>query len=77
MPARRSAEPPLPPGPVRPAARREWLRCGPDMARALGFYRDLPGGQVTYSFPPDGDPGYVAVKIGTSHLGSMRRLGRE
>jgi lactoylglutathione lyase len=41
----------------------------PDMARALGFYRDLLGGQVTYQFPPDGDPGYVAVKIGTSHLG--------
>lgn len=41
----------------------------PDLARALGFYRDLLGGTVTYQFPPDGDPGYVAVEIGASHLG--------
>ena len=40
-----------------------------DMARALGFYRDLLGGTVTYQFPPDGDPGYVGVQIGGSHLG--------
>lgn len=41
----------------------------PDLARALGFYRDLLGGMVTYQFPPDGDPDYVAVEIGASPLG--------
>ncbi len=41
----------------------------PDMSRALGFYRDLVGGTVTYQFPPEGDPGYVAIDIGRSHLG--------
>jgi lactoylglutathione lyase len=39
------------------------------MAKALGFYRDLLGGQVTYQFPADGEPGYVSVMIGGSHLG--------
>ena len=40
-----------------------------DMPRALGFYRDLLGGKITYQFPPEGDPGYVALDIGPSHLG--------
>lgn len=40
-----------------------------DLARALGFYRDLLGGKVSYQFPPDGEPGYVALELGTSHLG--------
>jgi lactoylglutathione lyase len=41
----------------------------PDIQRALGFYRDLLGGTVTYQFPPEGDPGYVAIDLGKSHLG--------
>jgi lactoylglutathione lyase len=41
----------------------------PDLARSLGFYRDLLGGEVTYQFPPDGEPGYVGLQIGRSHLG--------
>ena len=42
----------------------------PDLERALGFYRDLLGGTVTYEFPgPDGKPGYVGLDLGTSHLG--------
>jgi lactoylglutathione lyase len=41
----------------------------PDLSRALGFYRDLLGGTVTYRFPPEGDAGYVAMDIGGSHLG--------
>lgn len=28
----------------------------PDMQRALGFYRDLLGGEVEYQFPPEGEP---------------------
>lgn len=39
------------------------------MPAALAFYRDLLGGTVTYQFPPDGEPGYVAIEIGGSHLG--------
>jgi lactoylglutathione lyase len=41
----------------------------PDLARSLRFYRDLLGGEVTYQYPPDGEPGYVGVQIGRSHLG--------
>jgi lactoylglutathione lyase len=41
-----------------------------DMARALGFYRDLLGGNVNYEFPgPDGEPAYVGLDLGSSHLG--------
>jgi lactoylglutathione lyase len=40
-----------------------------ELARSLGFYRDLLGGKVTYQFPPTGEPAYVAVEIGRSHLG--------
>ncbi|HWG97957.1 MAG TPA: glyoxalase superfamily protein [Pilimelia sp.] len=41
----------------------------PDISRALSFYRDLLGGSVTYQFPPDGEPAYVGVQLGRSHLG--------
>lgn len=41
----------------------------PDLARALGFYRDLLDGQVTHQFPPEGEPGFVALDIGSTHLG--------
>jgi lactoylglutathione lyase len=40
-----------------------------DLPRALAFYRDLLGGKITYQFPPAGDPGYVALDLGPSHLG--------
>jgi lactoylglutathione lyase len=44
-----------------------------DLSRALAFYRDLLGGSVTYEFPgPDGEPGYVGLEVGTSHLGIGR-----
>lgn len=41
----------------------------PDMDRALAFYRDLLGAHIEYQFPPEGDPGYVALDLGSSHLG--------
>lgn len=41
----------------------------PDLARSLGFYRDLLGGDVTYRFPADGEPAYVTVQLGRSQLG--------
>jgi lactoylglutathione lyase len=41
----------------------------PDMERALAFYRDLLGGKVEYRFPPEGEPGYVGMSIGSAHLG--------
>jgi lactoylglutathione lyase len=44
----------------------------PDMARALGFYRDLLEGEVEYQFPPDGDPDYVGMNIGGGHVGIGR-----
>jgi lactoylglutathione lyase len=42
----------------------------PDLKRALAFYRDLLGASVAYEFPgPDGEPAYVGLDIGSSHLG--------
>jgi lactoylglutathione lyase len=42
----------------------------PDLERLLGFYRDLLGGIVSYSFPgEDGTPAYVGLDIGSSQLG--------
>jgi lactoylglutathione lyase len=41
----------------------------PDLSRALGFYRDLLDGTVTYRFPPDGEPAYISMQIGRSQLG--------
>ncbi|MGH9211136.1 MAG: VOC family protein [Acidimicrobiales bacterium] len=41
----------------------------PSVERALGFYRDLLDGKVTYQFPPEGDPGYVALAIGSTQIG--------
>lgn len=41
-----------------------------DLQRALAFYRDLLGGQVTYQFAgPDGQPVYVGLDVGKSHVG--------
>lgn len=40
-----------------------------DLPRALGFYRDLLDGDVVYRFPEEGEPGFVAMDIGSSHLG--------
>lgn len=41
-----------------------------DMPRALGFYRDLLGGVVSYEFTgPDGEIAYVALQIGASQVG--------
>jgi uncharacterized glyoxalase superfamily protein PhnB len=41
-----------------------------DMTRALGFYRDLLEGNVTYEFPaPDGTTAYAGLDIGGSQLG--------
>jgi lactoylglutathione lyase len=45
----------------------------PDLERSLGFYRDLLDGSVTYQFPADGEPDYVAMQIGRSHLGIGRQ----
>jgi uncharacterized glyoxalase superfamily protein PhnB len=40
-----------------------------DLPRALAFYRDGLGGEVTYQFPSDGEPVYVSLRLGTSSLG--------
>ena len=47
-----------------------------NLERALGFYRDLLGGTVSYDFPgPDGQPAYVGLDLGTSHLGIGHNSG--
>jgi lactoylglutathione lyase len=41
----------------------------PDLPRAIAFYRDLLDGEITFQFPPEGEPGYVAIHIGPSEIG--------
>ena len=44
-----------------------------DLGAALRFYRDLLGAKVTYEFAgPDGEPGYVGLELGSSHVGIGR-----
>ena len=43
-----------------------------DVARALGFYRDLLGFREAYRFPPEGEPGYVALELDAGRLGLSR-----
>ena len=41
-----------------------------DIEASLRFYRDLLGGTVTFTFEgPDGEPVYVGIDLGRSHLG--------
>jgi lactoylglutathione lyase len=44
----------------------------PTSSARSAFYRDLLDGDVDYQFPPDGEPGYVGISIGDSHLGIAR-----
>jgi lactoylglutathione lyase len=44
------------------------LSCA-DLDRSLALYRDLLGGVVTFQFPPKGEPGYLGLDIGDSHIG--------
>jgi lactoylglutathione lyase len=40
-----------------------------DLPRLIRFYVDVVGGRPVYQFPPEGDPVYLALDLGTSHLG--------
>jgi lactoylglutathione lyase len=44
-----------------------------DVGRALVFYRNPLGAAVTYQFPNEGEPGYVALRVGGSYLGVTRQ----
>ena len=44
------------------------LSCA-DLERSLALYRDLLGGVESYRFPPEGEPGYIALDIGDAHIG--------
>jgi lactoylglutathione lyase len=41
----------------------------PDLVRALVFYSSLLGGTVVYRFPDEGEPQYVGLDLGSSHIG--------
>jgi len=41
----------------------------PDLPETVAFYRDLLGFRESYRFPPEGDPQFVTLKLGTSELG--------
>jgi len=40
-----------------------------DLPRLIAFYRDVVGFDLTYRFPDDGDPEFVALRLGNSELG--------
>jgi lactoylglutathione lyase len=40
-----------------------------NMQKALAFYRGVLGGEQIYQFPPDGEPGFLTLRFGTSELG--------
>jgi lactoylglutathione lyase len=40
-----------------------------DVRRSLGFYRDLLGFELTYSFPAEGEPQFVSLAIDGGKLG--------
>lgn len=44
----------------------------PDLDASLRFYRDVLEGTVAYQFPPEGDPEYIGIDLGSSHLGLAR-----
>jgi lactoylglutathione lyase len=46
-----------------------------DLAAARRFYRDVLGGVVAYQFPPAGEPEYVGVDLGSSHVGLALAAG--
>lgn len=41
----------------------------PDLPRSVAFYTVGLDAEVTYQFPPEGDPGYVALQIAGANLG--------
>ncbi|MET8250479.1 VOC family protein [Micromonospora sp. NPDC005197] len=41
----------------------------PDLPRLIAFYRDVVGFELTYRFPEDGEPEFVALRLGSSELG--------
>jgi lactoylglutathione lyase len=45
----------------------------PDVGRSLAFYQDLLGATAFYQFPAEGEPGYVALRLGESRLGITRQ----
>ncbi|RKN49643.1 VOC family protein [Micromonospora endolithica] len=42
-----------------------------DLPTALGFYRDLLGGTLTYRFPESGDPAFVVLRFGADSAGGQ------
>ena len=40
-----------------------------DMRRSIGFYRDLLGFELVYSYPPDEEPAFVSLEIDGGKLG--------
>jgi lactoylglutathione lyase len=45
-----------------------------DIARSLAFYAGLLGGAETYRFPDEGEPAFIALRMGDSELG-LGQLG--
>ncbi len=48
-----------------------------DLGRSLAFYGDLLGGVETYRFPDEGEPAFVALRIGESSEIGLGRMAAE
>jgi uncharacterized glyoxalase superfamily protein PhnB len=40
-----------------------------DMDAAVAFYGDALGGVISYQFPPEGEPVYLSLRVGSSSMG--------
>jgi lactoylglutathione lyase len=41
----------------------------PDLTAAVAFYRDRLAFREAYRYPPEGEPEFVTLKLGTSEIG--------
>jgi len=48
-----------------------------DLPGTLAFYRDLLGFEVDFAFPEEGEPGFVALKLGGSELALADVAGQD
>ncbi len=54
--------------PNSPASRLIPVLIVQDMSAALRFYAETLGGAQVYQFPPEGEPGFVTLRIGASEM---------
>jgi len=54
---------------MKPATRVMAMLSVADIHRSLAFYGEVLGGEKSYQFPPEGEPGFVTLRFGETELG--------